>query len=408
MRNLLTPLFAVAVLASTLSGCGGSGGGSTTSSSPISTESCGAAMATHLAADNVLPVTVTSCGIVSTANMLYSNVTICAPGTADCKTVGYVLVDTGSYGLRIFASALGSSLTLPAETDGSRALIECEKFVSGYMWGNVRLADVKLGGLTASSVPVQIVGDSGAPAVPADCSGTGASMNSVSLIGANGILGIGPFGLDGGDYYTCTGTTGSSCTRVSSLPSIKRVTNPVTRLASDNNGVILDMPAVSSSSGDSSVTGSLILGIGTQANNVLGSATVLDIDNFAEVQTTYTVASTTSTIKAFIDSGSNGLFFNDTTVGLCTSVWYRPAMTQSRSATLLGATNGHSVAVSFDIANATTLFSTTNTAFDNLGGPWDCTTSKFDWGMSFFYGRRVYYGIEGNTISGNAGPFVAF
>lgn len=407
MRNLLTRLFAAAVLASTLSGCGGSGSGSTTSPSPpASTESCGAATVTRLTASNILPVTVTSCGVVSTVNMPYADVTVCAPGsTTDCKTIGYVLVDTGSYGLRIFASAMGSSPTLPAQSDGGgRALIECEKFVSGYMWGNVRLADVKLGGLTASSVPVQIVGESGAPSVPADCSGTGASMNSVSLIGANGILGIGPFEVDGGDYYSCTGSTGSSCTLVSSLPSSKRVANPVTRLASDNNGVILDMPAVSAGGG-SSVIGSLILGIGTRANNALGSATVLDIDNYAEVRTTYDG----STIKAFIDSGSNGLFFNDTTVGACTSTWYRPATTQSRSATLLGAANANSVAVSFDIENATTLFATRNTAFDNLGGPWGCVPpSKFDWGMPFFYGRQVFYAIDGRGTPAGVGPYVAF
>nr|WP_249193126.1 DUF3443 family protein [Burkholderia cenocepacia] len=37
-------------------------------------------------------------------NVLYTSVTICMPGTSNCQTIDNVLVDTGSFGLRLFNS----------------------------------------------------------------------------------------------------------------------------------------------------------------------------------------------------------------------------------------------------------------------------------------------------------------
>lgn len=417
MNSTFISRLGVIILSLAAFGCGGGGGGggSGSTSSPASsvdTTSCGAATAASSSATNILPVTVTSCGVVPTVNMPYVDVTVCIPGSVtDCKTIGYVLLDTGSTGLRLFASALGASPpTLPAQTDGSgHALYECQQFISGYMWGSVRIADVKLGGLTAGSVPIQIVGDTAAPTVPTGCSSTGASMNAVTDIGVNGILGVDAFQVDGGLYYTCTGSAGSSCAVASSLAASRRVTNPVLLLPSDNNGVVVDMPTLASATGSSTAVGSLILGVGTRSNNAIGSATVFDFDNYGNLLTTFNSGSGSgSTVAAFIDSGSNGLFFNDTTIGACSLGWYRPTSTQGRSATIAGATNGNTANVSFSIASATTLFATNNTAFDNLGGPWGCSTSEFDWGLPFFFGRRVYYGIYGTSSTGNNGAYVAF
>jgi hypothetical protein len=407
MKALAVPPAVLVSVTLALAGCGGGGGGGgggdKSVSSPVSanTDSCGLASGAVSGSDNVLPVTVTSCGLVTTGNMPYVDVTICAPGSStDCKTIGYVLVDTASYGLRVFSSALGTTPTLPKKTDGSgRPLSECVAFVSGYMWGNVRLADVKLGGLTASSLPIQIVADTEAPVVPSTCSDYGADMGSVRRLGANGILGIGTFAEDLGDYYTCTGST-CSLQLVSASDS---VSNPVAALLSDNNGVILDMPSVSAT-GAATVSGSLTFGIGTRGNNTLGSATVFGLDLQGNLRTIYGG----NTLSAFIDSGSNGLFFDDATITECTSGWFCPAATISRTATLQAATAGTQAAVSFDIANANALFATGNAAFNNLGAPWGSVPSQFDWGMPFFYGRRVYFGIYGNTISGNPGPFVAY
>jgi hypothetical protein len=339
-------------------------------------------------------------------NMPYVSVTICAPGsTTDCKTIDYVLLDTASVGLRVLSSALGSSPALPLQKDGGgNPILECETFVSGYTWGNVRQADVQLGGLTASSLPIQVIGDSAAPTVPATCSGTGTSMDSLAKLGANGILGVGPFLDDAGIYYVCL-----SGTCVEAVVSASRqVSNPVAALPSDNNGTIIDVPAVSAQ-GCSIATGSLILGIGTRSNNALGSATVFDLDTAGDLKTVYGG----NTVSAFIDSGSNGLFFSDSSIAVCDSKtsasgFFCPTSTLSKSATLKAYSNGAQASISFDIANADTLVKTGNAAFNNVGAPWGGGTAEFDWGMPFFYGRRVFTAISGNTVSGNAAPFVAY
>jgi hypothetical protein len=406
MKTGFHRLVVLVSVALAMANCGGGGGGSSSSSPSVSsptvvnTDSCGPASGAVSGSDNVLPVTVSSCGLVATVNMPYVDVTICAPGSStDCKTIGYVLLDTASYGLRIFSSALGTTPTLPRETDGSgNALSECAAFVSGYLWGNVRLADVKLGGLTASSLPIQVVADPEAPTVPSACSGIGTNMGSVKTMGANGILGIGPFVEDWGYYYTCSGNT---CTYQSAVAANKYVSNPVAAMPSDNNGAILEMPAVSAS-GAPTATGSLILGIGTRSNNTLGSATVFDLDGDGNLKTIYGTE-----ITAFVDSGSNGLFFDDATIATCTSDWYCPSVTASRTGTIKAVTNGAQTSVSFNIANANNLFYTGNKAFNNLGAPWgDATT--FDWGMPFFYGRRVYFAIDGRTAGSSTGPYLAF
>src|SRR4051812_13285917 len=76
---------------------------------------------------NVLPVEIDDqCGAM---NRPCASVTICVPGTNDCQTIDHLLIDTGSFGLRVYDSVL--TLNLPAETDASgKAVAECVSFVS--------------------------------------------------------------------------------------------------------------------------------------------------------------------------------------------------------------------------------------------------------------------------------------
>ena len=80
-----------------------------------------------------------------------------------------------------------------------------------------------------------------------------------------------------GTYYACSS---SSC-ESTLVSGPQQLQNPVSLFA-DNNGVILKLPAVTAGVGLASIPagsgGSLVLGIGTQANNGLGNATVLPID----------------------------------------------------------------------------------------------------------------------------------
>jgi hypothetical protein len=413
------------IVCAALTGCGGGGGGSSSTSSATpgsgstpstsaptsSTASTGATNSTQntnvpqSTTPNVQPVTVgVSPG--NTRNMLTTSVTVCQAGTNNCATIDDIQVDTGSNGLRILASALPSTLSLPTVAAGAGVSAECAVFGSGYAWGSIRNADVRMAGQQASSIPIQVIADTALPGAPADCANSGASLLTVSSLHSNGILGVGLFPVDCGNgcsnsalprwYYSCT-TIGCTAT---AQPLAQQVTNPVSSFALDNNGVVIDLPAVADG-GAATVSGSLIFGIGTQANNTLTSTNVLKANASTGYVTTNTGGQTYAV--SYLDSGSNGLFFHSTQFPVC-GFWYCPSATLSASASITG-TDGLSSTVSFDIGNSNTLFASSNNAFDNLAGN---SSQGFGWGLPFFYGKRVYTAIASRNTSAGQGPYYAF
>jgi Protein of unknown function (DUF3443) len=368
-------------------------------------------------ASNVVSVVVDA-GPTSTTpdvNTLFTTVTVCVPDTTTCQTIDHIQVDTGSFGLRILASVLTLSIPVQTLTNGA-SLLECTPFVDGYSWGPVALADVQIAGETASSVPIQVIGDSNFTSVPANCSSVGPPEDTVATFGANGILGVGVFAQDCGAgcvtnidndiYYSCTSTLCEPTT----LVLASQVPDPVTLFATDNNGVIIQLPTVAAQ-GSATVTGSMIFGIDTQTNNKSGSQTVLTVDSTAGDFTT--VFNGQSLNQSFLDTGSNGLYFTDTSIAACTvsglADFYCPATTLSLSATLQGQ-NSVSASVSFSVGDAATLGGNDAAlvAFPTLAGPFTSSADTFDWGLPFFYGRTVYTAFENETTSVGTGPYVAF
>ena len=128
----------------TCTGAGGSASGSVT---------LGAADA----AGNVALVFIDNgpAGANNIINVPFVSVTLCRPGTSTCQTIDHLLVDTGSYGLRIIApGVLDPALALPAITGGAgNPAGECAQFFSEFLWGSVHRADVKIAGKTAPSLP---------------------------------------------------------------------------------------------------------------------------------------------------------------------------------------------------------------------------------------------------------------
>jgi hypothetical protein len=182
----------------------------------------------------------------------------------------------------------------------------------------------------------------------------------------------------------------------------------------DNNGVLIQLPGISTG-GAVSVLGSLVFGIGTQANNGLDKATVIETDEIGYVKATYPVGGTT--YGSFLDSGSNGLYFlNATTskLSLCTGnlkIFYCPSGDTEFTAEIVGG-GGARAQATFSVANASKLRAT-NFAFSNLAGPMpgfptDPTMPGFDFGLPFFFGRNVYTAIEGKKTPGGTGPYFAF
>lgn len=354
----------------------------------------------------------------SYVNIPYVSVTICIPGgqgANQCATIDHMQVDTGSVGVRVLGSALESALatSLPAQTGatddptGNAPIAECAQFNSGFTWGSVKRADVTIGSKVATNMPIQVIADGKYP-TPSDCQSRGGTkLDTATLMGANGVVGISTGQRDyaaaattalPATYYYCTSATSCTSTRV---PLDTQVMNPVANLTSDNNGTIIRLPALPAG-GLASAKGELVFGIGTQANNALPSnPNVLALNQSGYFTTTYKGGSYLSAI----DSGSNANFFTDTTVPY-SGDWFVPTSTLTLSANLVGAASGSApVTVPFSLANGFSLLANQYAAYDSLGSPMYGT---FLWGLPFFYGRSVYTALNNMTIGTRTGPFIAF
>jgi hypothetical protein len=401
---------------------------------------------------NTVPVSVNfgPGGYTTTSNSYYNGifatVTVCEPGTTTCKDVPNVLVDTGSSGLRVLSSAI-SGLSLPQVNDGSGDnLYECYEFGSlSYTWGPVSMANVQIGGETASQVPtasggtansgvpIQVITANGTAPAGAPCltNSTGA-MNSLASLGANGLLGIGNQPQDCGvactssstsgnvnpyPYILCTGSGTTSC-QLSLVPLADQPWNPVAAFSSaDNNGVVLQLSSVGAG-GAASASGTLTFGIGTDNDNAIpGGANVYELDDYGNFNSlvyngvTYT---TLNSYGSFLDSGSNALFVSDpTTLSTATSVavtncsdnsYYCVASpgTINLNITVSGSNNVTSPTEMLSIESADTLLNSTNAALDDLGatsGGTGTSTDSFDLGLPFFFGRTIFVGIAGSSTT---------
>jgi hypothetical protein len=377
--------------------------------------------------NNVTPVNVDLGPNGNYVNGAFASIMICVPGTDNCQVIDHMLVDTGSVGVRLLSNAVGGELNLPLPQETTfdpnksvnNPLLECGQFVSGYVWGPVARADVLTlpdgTGEQASFAQVQLIGASGEPAVPSSCSSSGPDLGTLKAMGANGILGVGIFRQDCGAacfdsfnllniYYACPA---SGCAQT---VSFDQVVNPITLFASDNNGVLLQLPSVAPP-GTQTLTGSLVFGINTSSNNALGSASVLTVNgNGGAISVTYNGVSYPF---SFIDSGSNAIFFLDSkTLGAQMTTcggFYCPVSKQTFTATNVGTNNSPST-VRFSVDNANDLFSHQDySVFPTLGGPFGILPAGFDYGLPFFYGRTVFTAIEGDSFgNGLFGPFYAY
>jgi len=207
---------------------------------------------------------------------------------------------------------------------------------------------------------------------------------------------------DDGFYYTCPSGV---CGEIE--PSLaQEVANPVALFATDNNGVIVELPSVTAT-GSASVTGALVFGIGTESNNNLGTSTTiytLDPDT-GNLSITFNGSIYSS---SFLDSGSNANYFVDSSITVCASGFFCPSSTLALTASVTGINNA-SNSVGFNVANADDLFSanTAGVAFNNLAAP-EPDSDAFDFGLPFFLGTYVYTAIAGQSTPGGTGPYVAF
>ena len=415
-----------------LTSCGGGGSdspaspttnsGTTTTSAPVTTPATNStafadptATPVSSGSANTVPITVSAFSTIRNFPMV--SVTVCGPNsnaTNTCATIDHVLIDTGSFGLRLIASAIPAATraAFAQQTQGALPVAECASFGSGNTWGTLQNADVKMSSEVAQNVPIQVIADPNLTApIPTGILGcrSGPNMATPAQLGANGILGIGTSpndcGIDCqnstvvGAYYLCNGT---SCS-IAQVTVPNQVTNPVTLFPVDKNGVIVEMAQVPDT-GAATGTGTLVFGIDTQPNNALAgtNATILTTTVAGDVDALFEGRTYTKT--AFFDSGSSAFFIESSTLPTGTGGFHTPSTPTGLTAKFKG-TNGVSTAVNFNVSNGVTLIGSGNFAFNNWG---IAAAGMMDIGMPFFYGRHMFVGFSGATSSAGVGPYVAY
>jgi hypothetical protein len=356
---------------------------------------------------NAVPLTV-GCGY---QNMPCVSVKICNPGSAGttgCQIISNLLLDTGSYGLRIFNNSTTNLGTLTTATLGSTGKSECVSYFDGtYQWGQVRTADVVLGSKVAGSVPIMVIEanpTTDIPNVPSACvnqQGFAGTADTSSPGSYNGILGVGLFAEDCGvgcatvannkQYFNCTGNV---CTQ-GTIAISQQVTNPVAKMpAGFNNGVALQLNNVSGTGAVSS-TGYMVLGIGSVANNTPGGSVALfQADTYGNSVATYGGTQYLS----FIDSGSNWWYFPNGCLAE-TGGLFTPASQVGFTATFSSYDGSNPTSIPFNIYNPIPVV---NNVYNNVGVD---TPDVFIFGLPFFLGRTIYVGITAKSSPLGTGPY---
>lgn len=411
-----------------LTACGGGGSDNNSSSSdfestnnttsiigmPITSGTGNGSNNTNNIALNQIPVTVSTGPQNNYLNGLFGSITLCNSANI-CTTVNNVIFDTGSVGVRIVKSALPSGF-LTADSDGNGGTYStCGVFASGYTWGDVSSAIVKLGGLTSSQkIPIHIIGQSNY-SVPSSCSsGNGNSINTVSSLGANGIVGIGLFKYDCGttcvnykttSYFSCKNNVCNS----TKIPLTSQLLNPIAAMpAPYNNGNIISLPTIPST-GAKNVNGYIYLGIGNTTNNTFSAKSVINTDNNGYINITMNGKSFP---QSLIDSGTNIYGITDSSIPLCSQSgitdYFCPSSTYTLSIILSNIEKNQNSIVKLTIDNAYNLFQTNNNAFYNIAYNFSASSLSIDLGLTFFFGKNIATGIEGTSSNIGNGTYFAF
>lgn len=301
-------------------------------------------------------------------------------------------------------------------------------------WGQVGTVDLILGNEPKiTNVPIHVINYQYSNP-PAACS-TSQSVPDTdpSTVGFNGIIGVGLFAQDCGEtctvstnpglYYSCNGSTctGTTASLANQLPNPVGLVGPDSSNGgkSDNNGIMLQFPGVSAG-GASSLTGYLVMGIGTRTNNTSNNVSTYTTDENGNFTTVFNPFSSTA-LSSFIDSGSNLLYFpfpppdNTSASSILPDCgndfpgFFCPSSTQSFAAANTSNSGSVTSCVGFSVANPEGIADAGNIVSASFAGSdGSDTDSYFDWGLPFFFGRQVFVGIENTSSTLGTGPYWAY
>lgn len=359
------------------------------------------------AAGNVVPLTVRTPH--GGFNRMVVDVTVCFPGTGRCATIDNIMVDTGSIGLRLQATALPEALRLPAATGPDRQPMgECLRFVSSNAWGKLHRADIRLGGMLAADIAVQVIEQGDTPDRPSSCERSGGQPT------ANGTLGVGPHPTECGPdciespvhprFFECA--DGRCVAIPGRIDMAYQLPNPVSRFQNHNNGLVFDLPSTPPG-GAQQVTGTLTFGVGTASNNQIGQARVLHLRRGGLFTTLFEGAAYPG---SYIDSGTETYAFASDRLPRCDrpSPGYCLSPEQRLEAVTVGADDAR-IPVAFKVGDYQRMRDRRLGAYD-AAATTSHTTQSFVWGLPFFLGRRVVLVTEGQGVPGRSdkGPFYAY
>ena len=283
-------------------------------------------------------------------NRMVVSITVCEPGSERCATIDDVMVDTGSTGLRLEASAVPPWLRLPPFLDpGGKPIAECLRFVHDTAWGTLNRADVRLGGLTARELPFQVIDDL-AGAQPPAC------LRSDVRPTSNGTLGVGQH------LFDCQGT----CEQRADAPGVYvrdgagwspvdgavepayRLPNPVSYLPGHDNGIVIELP-FPPDGGAREVSGTLTLGVGLVAGDRVGRAGVLRLDAAGRFTT---VLGGRRYPTSYIDSGTETYVLQEDSLPRCRDMAWAYCAEPKRTlvADMVGA-DGKRIPTTFSVGN---------------------------------------------------------
>lgn len=395
-------IIVIALICLNIVACGGGGSGNSTF--PMPPESY--APTPIPSGNNNIHVQISpGSSVCSYKNAPCVTIKVCQPGsTSVCDTVNNVLVDTGSYGLRVFKSLLPNTANLltPMMQSGE-SIAECVSYADGTgNWGPVESATVVLNGNnTTTAIPIQVL-DASFPGMSTFCAGAVTNPTDFQL---NGIIGIGSLKTDemtSARYYKCN--TNGNCAITFSPPEF--VPNPISKLGAGlNNGATLVFSPLPQN-GTKNADGYVIFGVASESSNTPESSVqILQIENGSIYPLNIITNFQSVNYDSFLDTGSNFLYFSNAILPNCTnSAYFCPSGFVTENAIMSG-NNGQggtsNIAFNFVIGNADALLHNNNTAFSNVGANVNLGNNIIDWGMPFYYGKTIYNVFAGESVTIN-------
>jgi hypothetical protein len=263
-------------------------------------------------------------------NTMYVSITLCKDQTGtNCQTIDNIILDTGSFGLKINKSALPESFIASltrVKTTNDETVYACNTFGSGYVFASEHYAVLQLAGDYSDNVIVQIIENSPTAEIPDSCLAKG-PFDNFEDFGANGIIGVNPaltlsnntillYRKDTNGIYVALTES-----EANSVPILNQ--NPLTSLHYNNNGFVIQIPPTLTNT-NTNIHGNLVLGINTNVNNMITKNTNLIVASESSLSTVCNsgcfyskIENPESTIPAVFDSGTNSWVFISNNIPLC-------------------------------------------------------------------------------------------